>query len=346
MRTPINRLTRGSGNIRTAGWLAAAVMVAVAALAPATAFAAGPGNNGLDSTGNGTKSNATAGGSLSAAGSSATMAANAVMTCDDTSVDGVTGSFTLTKTLDVGSTITIYMVPNNGSDASPAGNVTKNEATITLTGANHTSGSVINWSVPVTHAFTTSSGGILVVFAVNDDGTTAISSSKTNSLNCTEANPTPTPVVTPEPTPVITPEPTPVITPEPTPVITPEPTPVITPEPTPVITPEPTPVITPEPTPVITPEPTPVITAEPTPVITPVPSGSIAVETATPAPSGSGGVQAETATPGSTAPPTDTIGSVGPTSGGNGWRIALIGLAALIAGGLFLTAPRRSDRKR
>ncbi len=326
-------MTRRGGNLRTAGWLAAAVMVAVATLAPATAFAAGPGNNGLDPTGNGTKSNATVEGSLSDAGSSATMTGDAVITCDGTSVDGITGSFTLGKTLDIGSKITIYMVPNNGSNASPAGNVTKNEATITLTGANNNNGSTINWSVPVTHAFTATQGGILVVFAVNDDGTTAISSSKTNSLNCTEANPTPTPVITPEPTPVITPEPTPVITPEPTPVITPEPTPVITPEPTPVITPE------------------------PTPVVTPVPSGSIAVETSTPAPSGSiatgtatpspsGGVKAETATPGHTAPPSDTIGSVGPTSGGNGWRIALIGLAALIAGGLFLTTPRRSDRKR
>jgi hypothetical protein len=308
----MNRLTRRSGNLRTAGWLAAAVMVAVAALAPATAFAAGPGNNGLDPTGNGTKSNATVGGSLSAAGSSATMAAGAVMTCDDTSVDGVTGSFTLTKTLDVGSTITIYMVPNNGSDASPAGNVSKNETTITLTAANNTSGSVINWSLPVTHAFTTSSGGILVVFAVNDDGTTSISSSKTNSLNCTEATPTPTPVVTPAPTPVVTPAPTPVVTPAPTPVVTPEPTPVVTPVPTPVVTPEPTPVVT--------------------------PGGSVAEETATPAPTGE--VKAET------APPTDTIGGAGPTSGSNGWRIALIGLAALIAGGLFLTAPRRTDRKR
>ena len=324
----MNRMTRRSGNLRTAGWLAAAIMVAVAALAPATAFAAGPGNNGLDPTGNGTTSNATAGGSLSAAGSSATMAADAVMTCDGTSVDGVTGSFTLTKTLDVGSKITIYMVPNNGSDASPAGNVTKNETTITLTAANNTSGSKINWSLPVTSAFTTSSGGILVVFAVNADNVTAISSSKTNSLNCTEANPTPTPVVTPEPTPVVTPEPTPVVTPEPTPVVTPEPTPVVTPEPTPVVTPEPTPVVTPEPTPVVTPEPTPVVT----------PGGSVAEETATPAPTGE--VKAET------APPTDTIGGAGPTSGSNGWRIALIGLAALIAGGLFLTAPRKNDRKR
>jgi hypothetical protein len=321
------RLTRRDGNIRTAGWLAAAVMVAVAALTPATAFAAGPGNNGLDPTGNGTKSDATVNGSLSDAGGSATMG-TAVISCDGSNVSEISGSFKLDKTLDAGSTITIYMVPNNGSNASPAANVAKNEATITLTGANNTSGSTINWSISVTNAFTATQGGILVVFAVNDDGTTAISSSKTNSLNCTESTPTPTPVVTPEPTPVVTPEPTPVVTPEPTPVVTPAPTPVVTPEPTPVVTPEPTPVVTPEPTPVVTPEPTPVVT----------PGGSIAEGTATPAPTGE--VKAET------APPTDTIGGVGPTSGGNGWRIVLIGLAALIAGGLFLTAPRRTDRKR
>ncbi len=60
------------------------------------------------------------------------------------------------------------MVPNNGSNASPAGNVTKNESTITLTGANNASGTVIHYTINVTSAFTTSSGGVLVVFAVNE----------------------------------------------------------------------------------------------------------------------------------------------------------------------------------
>ena len=125
-------------------------MVAVGTLAPASVFAAGPGNNGQDPTGNGTKSNATVNGSLSDAGGSATMNADGVMFCDGTAVGSIGGTFTLNETLDVGSKITIYLVPNNGSDASPAGNVSKNEATITLTGANNDSGTVIHYSINVT----------------------------------------------------------------------------------------------------------------------------------------------------------------------------------------------------
>src|SRR4249919_977475 len=147
MRTPMNRLTRRGGNLRTAGWLAAAVMVAVATLAPAGALAAGPGNNGLDPTGNGTKSNALVNGSLAAAGDSATLSnTDAVISCDDTTVGSISGTFELNKTLDIGSKITLYLVPNVGSNASPAGNVSKNESTITLTAANNTSGSVIHCS--------------------------------------------------------------------------------------------------------------------------------------------------------------------------------------------------------
>ena len=181
----MTRSTRRShGSLfRKAGWFAAAGMLVVGGLAPTAVLAAGPGNNGGDPTGNGTTSNATAGGSLSAAGSSATMG-TATMACDGTSVGSIDGSFTLTKTLDVGSEITLYMVPNNGSNADPAANVTKNEATITLTGANNTAGSVISWSVSVTHPFTVSAGGILVVFAVNADNTTSISSSKTTQNGC------------------------------------------------------------------------------------------------------------------------------------------------------------------
>jgi hypothetical protein len=277
-----------------AGWFAAATMVAVATLAPATAFAAGPGNNGLDPTGNGTKSNATVNGSLSDAGSSAVMDGSqggSTLSCDGLTASSATGSFTLSKTLDIGSTITVYLVPNNGSNADPAANVAKNETTITLDASNNTSGSVINWSITITSPFTVSSGGILGVFAVNDDGVTAIGSSKTFSLNCTESTPTPTPVITPEPTPVVTPGPTPVVTPAPTPVVTPAPTPVVTPAP-------------------------------------------------------SGGVQGETATPAITAPPTDASGGVGPTSGGDGWRIILIAFAALVAGALVVTNPRGAARKR
>jgi hypothetical protein len=170
-----------------------AALFAAAALSLAAfsvASAAGPGNNGLDKTGNGTTSNATISGSLSAAGDSATMG-TAVMLCSGTSVGSVSGSFTLSKTLDVGSVITVYLVPNGGSDADPAANVSKNETSVTLTSANNTSGSVVNWSISVSSAFTESSGGVLGVFAVNADNVTAISSSKTNSLNCTEASQAP-----------------------------------------------------------------------------------------------------------------------------------------------------------
>ena len=160
-------------------WLVAAGLATAALITPSAALAAGPGNNGLDATGNGTKSNATFGGSLADAGNSAVMDGSqggSTLTCDGDSAGTSTGSFTLTKTLDVGSKITVYLVPNNGSNADPEVNVAKNETTITLNATNNTSGSVINWSITVTSPFTVSSGGILGVFAVNDDGVTAIGS--------------------------------------------------------------------------------------------------------------------------------------------------------------------------
>src|SRR5258706_1407341 len=178
----MTRSTRRShGSLfRKAGWFAAAGMLVVGGLAASAVLAAGPGNNGGDPTGNGTTSDATVNGSLSGAGSSATLNP-AVMFCDGTSVGSIDGTLTLSKTLDVGSVITLYMVPNNGSNANPAGNVSLNEISITLTDANNDSGSEISYSLSVTHPFTATAGGILVVFAVNADGTTAISSSKTNS---------------------------------------------------------------------------------------------------------------------------------------------------------------------
>ncbi|HJW22540.1 MAG TPA: hypothetical protein VJ506_08945 [Candidatus Limnocylindrales bacterium] len=180
------KITKAIGTLLAAGAL-------IFALAGTTS-AAGPGNNGLDPTGNGTKSDATVNGSHTNAEDSALMANSggdaAFMTCDGDSVGSVGGVFTLLKTLDVGSKITVYLVPNNGSDANPAANVTKNELTITLGSGNHTSGSKISWLITVTHAFTESKGGVLGVFAVNtaDPGAdgVAISSSKTNSLNCND----------------------------------------------------------------------------------------------------------------------------------------------------------------
>jgi hypothetical protein len=152
-----------------------------------TTFAAGPGDNGSTASGNGTTSDATVDSSLADAGSSATMGQDAVMVCDGDNVGSVSGEFTLSKDLDSGSKITIYLFPNNGSNADPAV-VSKNEVTVTLDSSDDASGSVVPFTVNITNAFTADTGGILAVFAVNADNTTVISSSKSNSLNCSEAS--------------------------------------------------------------------------------------------------------------------------------------------------------------
>ena len=51
---------------------------------------------------------------------------NAEMFCNGTSADHFTGSFVLNKDFDAGSTIVVYLSANNGSNASPAANVSKN----------------------------------------------------------------------------------------------------------------------------------------------------------------------------------------------------------------------------
>ena len=58
-----------------------------------------------------------------------------------------------------------------------------------------------------------------------------------------------------------------------------------------------------------------------------------------------GGVEGETATPAITAPPTDALGGGGPTSGGDTWRIVLIGFGALIGGAMVITSNRNTGRK-
>ncbi len=328
-------------------------MLVTALVAPSTALAAGPGNNGLDPTGNGTTSNATVGGSLSAAGGSATMG-SAVMYCSSDNVGSVGGSFTLSKTLDVGSTITIYLVPNTGSDASPAGNVTKNEAMITFGNSNRASGTVIPWTINVTHAFTATSGGILGVFAKNADDT-AISSSKTNSLNCTEAQPTATPTeaptATPTEAPTATPTEAPTATPTEAPTATPTEAPTATPTEAPTATPTEAPTATPTEAPTATPTeaPTATPTEAPTATPTPTPVGSVEAATGTPTPTPTpvGSVEAATGTPNITPPPTDALTST-PSGPDGSWRLALIGMAGILAAALLLTpAPAtRRNRKR
>ncbi len=204
-----------------AGWLAAALAAGTALLAPAAVLAAGPG--GVDNV-------PTSGHTSDTGGVTPTMLANATLSCDaGDSVLGLAGHFTLSAMAGANTHVVIYLTPNNGSDASPAGNVEDNEVTVDISGK---SGDVA-FSLPVTSPFTTTKGGILAVFAMDQDGT--IFSSKSNSLNCGEATPTPTPTEAPTPTPTATPNPevtpTPTVAPTPT-VVAETPTPGITPPPT------------------------------------------------------------------------------------------------------------------
>jgi hypothetical protein len=82
---------------------------------------------------------------------------------------------------------------------------------------------------------------------------------------------------------------------------------------------------TPTPTPTASVAPTATPTASPPPTATP-----------TPTPSPTGGVLGQTATPATTLPPTDAL-STGGGSGGEGWRMVLLALAAILAVGLLVT---------
>jgi hypothetical protein len=161
-----------------------------------------------------------------------------------------------------------------------------------------------------------------------------------------EETPTPTPEVTPTPTPEVTPTPTPTGSelPEESTEPTPTPTPEVTPTPTPEVTPTPTPEVTPTPTPEVTPTPTPEVTPTPTPEVTPTPTGSELPEESSSS-SPSGGVEGATGTPGITPPPTDTLGGNTQAPSNDGWRIVLLGLAAILAATLAFTTPRPATRR-
>ncbi|HET7029763.1 MAG TPA: hypothetical protein VFI34_04590 [Candidatus Limnocylindrales bacterium] len=59
-----------------------------------------------------------------------------------------------------------------------------------------------------------------------------------------------------------------------------------------------------------------------------------------------GAVEGAVGTPGVTPPPTDTIGaSTAPTSGNDGWRMVLAMLAAVLVGTLVFTTPKRGRRQ-
>ena len=52
-----------------------------------------------------------------------------------------------------------------------------------------------------------------------------------------------------------------------------------------------------------------------------------------------------TGTPGSTLPPTDALTGTGGGSAGDGWRVALLAIAGLLAGALLLTPARAVIRR-
>ena len=292
---------------RRAGWLATGLVAGTTILAPAAVMAAGPG--GGDNLPN-------SGHTSNTGGVVPTMVANATLSCDaSNSVLGLAGHFTLSGTAAAGTSVVIYLTPNNGSDATPADNVENNEVTVDISGL---SGDVA-FSLPISSAFTTTKGGILAVFAMDVDG--SIYTSKSNSLNCGEATPTPTPteVPTPTPTPTEAPTPTPTEAPTPTPTEAPTPTPTQAPTPTPTEAPTPTPTLAPTPTPTIQPEPTPTPVATPTVVpVTPVPHV--------------------------TPPPTDTAGPTSEsTTSSSG--LVLLALGALSLGTALLTPARRRARR-
>jgi hypothetical protein len=236
----------------------------------------------------------------------------AIMSCNGTSVSSVSGSFDLTKTLDAGSTIVVYLAPNPGSNASPLANVSKNYEVVPV----HLAGTY-PFTISISFGFTETSGGILAVFAVNSDGTTVISSSKSNSLNCTEAVSTPTPTPTPTATPTQGTTPTPTPTPTATPTQgTTEPTPTPTPTATPTTG----------------------ITATPTPT----PTGGVSGGGSTP----TGGVEGATGKPRVTLPPTATELADGPSAPVDGWRFVLLALAGIVALTTLLLSPAPSRTSR
>jgi hypothetical protein len=197
---------------RKLGWLAVLAMLAFAMLGPGTGVvsAFNPGENGEPTSGNQTDLKGRAD------DVTLTFRTNMTINCDD---NNTAQQFNIQLDFDIqgdplpaGSTIVVYLSPNNGAINNNAGGneagyiatVESNEISIDVSGR---SGSgTLTFSIPVTSSFQLNGGGVLGVIANDIDGTTF--TSKTNSINCGEAL-TPTPSPTPTPTPSPTPTPTP-----------------------------------------------------------------------------------------------------------------------------------------
>ncbi len=103
---------------------------------------------------------------------------------------------------------------------------------------------------------------------------------------------------------------------------------------------------TPAPSP--SPSPSPSLVPSPSPSLVPSPSPSpqASVEAATSTPKPTGVVHAATGKPHVTPPPTDTLGLPAGQPASDAWRIALLGLAALLASLLILTERATSPERR
>jgi hypothetical protein len=157
---------------RPLSWLVVAGLAGAALIGPGAGgvAAGGPSDDNLPNSGH-----------TSSGGLTLEMSKNATMACDaNNSVGSISGTFTFSGS----GHVVIYLVPNNGSDASPVGNVENNEKTIDLTGKT----SPLAFTLTITSPFTTSKGGVLAVFAMGDNGD--LYNSKSNSLNCTETTTT------------------------------------------------------------------------------------------------------------------------------------------------------------
>ena len=250
--------TRRTARFRLAGWISVGAMLALALLGPAAGGV-------LASNEPGAPDYLPNSGDHSSDGLALSMG-TATINCDDSSVNSISGSFSFTGS----GSVVVYLVPNNGSNADPAGNVEDNQATIDLTGKT----SPVAFTIDVTSSFTATKGGILAVFA---RGVDTIYHSKSNSLNCEESQPTPS-------------------------------------------------------------------TAPPSESASPSESVQPS-ESASPTDTPTGSVEQETGTPAVTPPSTSTDVSGTSGSSSDGWRIALVGMAVLLAS-LLVLAPRKVTGRR
>ena len=144
----------------------------------------GTASAGVPSSGN--KSNLQGGQALF---SGVTVLQSSTMSCTntDTATSFGTGiTFTLSATSPANAFFVLYLSANGGSNANPATNVSKNEVQVPVGGlaaGTHT----IAVNLPVTSAFTETTGGVVV--AISDDASGTLYHSKSNSLNCSEVTP-------------------------------------------------------------------------------------------------------------------------------------------------------------